>query len=1086
MAEAVTDHAQDVPARARKRAPRTFALVAVVAAIGAVLASLARIPLTVPADTINMNRVDPEKLALALRIDPALADRLVLERQRLGGYPSLERVAATPVLSERFHDIIARTRRQPDSLLRAEPGELEIGLDIPLALASRLIEARESKADRTFQGTADIERIPVLSADRVRRLHQIAIVRSPSTAFGYNALYLLLFLAFVWLSCRYAPQHATDRPVLLMLVWLLTTFGFLVRLAAGDPLRDAPTAGAFLWGVGLGVLSLLVFSRIPGRRSTYPMPSFLVRLVRFTGPGVFLLWAVAALVLDGGRRVGAPGLSWLGPFAALGVLVPYLRSLRPPALDSANPTAQPPRTVVRVGIRETELWIPLALAVISVVCTRNPGIGLVTGLSGACLIWLGTGMGWKAALGGALSFIGVALLAGLMPDGRASLMAFQSPWSRGISSPNRLAEDFWAFGSGGFWGAGLGLSEVGQSRLLATIGEDLGVIGSVMTLLLYALLIWRVHRLSVRTSADGSRWILIGIGCVLSAWTAFACASVAGVGPQAIVPLPFADFTRVAQIAWFSAIGLTLGLDRTADRGLGGLERRSYRLRVAALTYAVVALLIGGLGTRMWWLQAECGDDNAGHTLTLTERGRAVRTIANPRLVRFASTIERGSIYELGDQVLATSRLREISAALPGNPALAQRYYRAGRYYPLGPAAAALIGCWLADIGPISGMEREYNEHLRGFSGYAELVPAYRRRNLPARFAGRRIKGGDVVLALDANLQRKAYAVLLKHVTIERNVRPAAMMILDTATGNPLAAITTPSADPNRAVLADPTDPRRMDGLPVVDRATSVRYPPGSLFKFAIAINLPEEVPSFEAICRHATGPLRWTYQGRTYTAPSVEDDPSDPPHGRIGLERALKVGCNVYFAELLRHTDLERLLDYLSDISNPKAMPTVDEMAERLMDIATGESFPLITPMKMTNFIYQLSINIAPEYPSFLAELRFGNGRPSERFIFPPGHARLTYEGKALYERIRRALRESITDGPLEEIFQSLPITVAGRTAVIRSARNPDRRYAWFVGYAPYELPEYAIGVVVEGENTGFRIAAPAARDALKAALQP
>ncbi len=198
---------------------------------------------------------------------------------------------------------------------------------------------------------------------------------------------------------------------------------------------------------------------------------------------------------------------------------------------------------------------------------------------------------------------------------------------------------------------------------MATIGEDLGVIGSVMTLLLYALLIWRVHRLSVRTSADGSRWILIGIGCVLSAWTAFACASVAGVGPQAIVPLPFADFTRVAQIAWFSAIGLTLGLDRTADRGLGGLERRSYRLRVAALTYAVVALLIGGLGTRMWWLQAECGDDNAGHTLTLTERGRAVRTIANPRLVRFASTIERGSIYELGDQVLATSRLREISAA---------------------------------------------------------------------------------------------------------------------------------------------------------------------------------------------------------------------------------------------------------------------------------------------------------------------------------------------------------------------------------------------------------------------------------------
>ncbi len=398
---------------------------------------------------------------------------------------------------------------------------------------------------------------------------------------------------------------------------------------------------------------------------------------------------------------------------------------------------------------------------------------------------------------------------------------------------------------------------------------------------------------------------------------------------------------------------------------------------------------------------------------------------------------------------------------------------------PLGEWRSRLVGASARLQQARAVCERERTLVDKQASSQAELESAQR------ELATAQAEYAALVEEVELNVQLEKLRAEKRQLARLSQVGRACAMVAHEL-GNPLAAITTPSADPNRAVLADPTDPRRMDGLPVVDRATSVRYPPGSLFKFAIAINLPEEVPSFEAICRHATGPLRWTYQGRTYTAPSVADDPSDPPHGRIGLERALKVGCNVYFAELLRHTDLERLLDYLSDISNPKAMPTVDEMAERLMDIATGESFPLITPMKMTNFIYQLSINIAPEYPSFLAELRFGNGRPSERFIFPPGHARLTYEGKALYERIRRALRESITDGPLEEIFQSLPITVAGRTAVIRSARNPDRRYAWFVGYAPYELPEYAIGVVVEGENTGFRIAAPAARDALKAALQP
>jgi peptidoglycan glycosyltransferase len=189
--------------------------------------------------------------------------------------------------------------------------------------------------------------------------------------------------------------------------------------------------------------------------------------------------------------------------------------------------------------------------------------------------------------------------------------------------------------------------------------------------------------------------------------------------------------------------------------------------------------------------------------------------ISNPLLTEEALTTPRGTIYDRDGEVLARTVVAE---------GIARRLY-------LEPAATAVTGYFSPLLYGSSGLEAAWDDELAGRAGGNPFTAALRDlRGLPRQ-------GFDLHLTLDAGLQRLARAAL--------SDRPGAVVLLDVETGEVMALVSAPSFDANALVAVTAADRAPAQAAwstltsdprsPLVQRATSGRYPPGSTFKTVTA-----------------------------------------------------------------------------------------------------------------------------------------------------------------------------------------------------------------------------------------------------------
>ena len=139
--------------------------------------------------------------------------------------------------------------------------------------------------------------------------------------------------------------------------------------------------------------------------------------------------------------------------------------------------------------------------------------------------------------------------------------------------------------SGGLWGSGLGaskqkwanLAEAHTDFIFSVIGEELGLLGTLLVLTLYAALIYSILRVALKTKDDFSRYVTAGIACWLIAQVTINIGSVTSLIPVIGVTLPLISYGGSSLLANLLAIGYVLGVARRTPEISEGIKANRVR-----------------------------------------------------------------------------------------------------------------------------------------------------------------------------------------------------------------------------------------------------------------------------------------------------------------------------------------------------------------------------------------------------------------------------------------------------------------------------------------------------------------------------
>jgi peptidoglycan glycosyltransferase len=388
------------------------------------------------------------------------------------------------------------------------------------------------------------------------------------------------------------------------------------------------------------------------------------------------------------------------------------------------------------------------------------------------------------------------------------------------------------------------------------------------------------------------------------------------------------------------------------------------------------------------------------------------------------------------------------------------------RDYPLGALTSPWLGYNSLRYGR-SGIERVYNPELSGQIG--ELAV----QNFVDLVTGRPKKGADLLLTVDLDTQKAAASAL--------GDRKGAVVALDPRTGAVLAMVSYPRFDPNtidtnwQALTSDP-------GKPLFDRALQGRYPPGSVFKVVVAAaGLQEGVVTPDSPFDDEGSWLVGGYRVNNF---------GGNVYGEHDFASAVVRSINTTFAKVGVELGADRLARYAEAFGLGGSIPwglggsTGSFPAPGGMDdahvaqVSFGQGELLVSPMGMALITAGIANGGTIMRPYVVQEVRDYNGRvvdrASPRSWLEPIDAATAAQLRALMVKV--VSEGTGTRASIEGV------NVAGKTGTAEVAEGDS--HAWFIGFAPAEDPRIAVAVLVENGGTGGAVAAPIAREVIRAAL--
>lgn len=377
------------------------------------------------------------------------------------------------------------------------------------------------------------------------------------------------------------------------------------------------------------------------------------------------------------------------------------------------------------------------------------------------------------------------------------------------------------------------------------------------------------------------------------------------------------------------------------------------------------------------------------------------------------------------------------------------------RNYPQGRTTAHIVGYWTGPLRDGVGVEKGLT-----------LVNDSLRDDLPH----------DVQLTLDARLQRDAMNAL--------GGKFGAIVVMDAANGEVLAAANYPTYDPNRvwndSVWAQMV--RDTDKRPLTSRAFKDNFSPGSSIKpfiAAAALHLGTPLPEERGFaCGGSYAPL-------PRIRPITDHGSS---HGAVDIASAMRVSCNIYFSRLAyQDIGFEPSKGYLDSLGFDQRLrwntgiflneystllPALswvkgrDEIAKSRLGI--GQASVKTNPIHMAAML--TGIANGRYFPRPVLEM----GRPSDTLRW---HLRAA-DATALDLLMREPLKPGGTAAGAFGGMERRGITIFGKTGT--ADREPDgREPSWFISYGRKNGRTHIVVVAIQNRNGEYAgsLNAPMAR---------
>lgn len=157
---------------------------------------------------------------------------------------------------------------------------------------------------------------------------------------------------------------------------------------------------------------------------------------------------------------------------------------------------------------------------------------------------------------------------------RARMLNFLNPWKDPAGDGYQLIQSFYALGAGGITGLGLGQSrqktlympEPHNDFIFSIIGEELGLIGCLVIILLFILFVWKGIKVAITAKDNYGTLLAIGITSIIAVQAIINIAVVTGSMPVTGVPMPFISYGGTSLVINMIAMGILLNISRQCNK----------------------------------------------------------------------------------------------------------------------------------------------------------------------------------------------------------------------------------------------------------------------------------------------------------------------------------------------------------------------------------------------------------------------------------------------------------------------------------------------------------------------------------------